>query len=543
MKCETELDRAIRDAFAGEAVPYQIHRAILTACDTLPEKKAGKWTDAEKDDFVFSGGSGKAPFFRGLALAVLCLVILGAVGLLGLNFISPETAEGLPGLGGFFQAVNGNRQESSLPENLPELPSFPEQSNFSEQEAVVFDLPVGDNGTILQKIEVWKDGSTVQIRAKIPFMGRTSYNPMQYYQATPYGTWANLQTTAEAEQFVLGCTAGTLLGGDPDGDEKGNYRTGSGLSDDPSQVMWEFYRVDMSQPLILTVYESDLFWDAREPLGDYRVTAEFTIDPKTGTVMPSEHYKKAGLQKITPQECLSTKRMTDFTNGWFAADVSYCPLWAASDRDESYYRIDLFGEDRGENLTLECYRGDELVGTISTQSGGERGEPVTDKVFLANMGNEVFYKAENGAYVDGETEPGRMKEQYRHVVFGVSTDLFGFEEQWQENQALINDEIRFALRSADTGEIIYEDVMEQWRENKQAIKELYKENTASAQEEDTSFPSTVFKIGPDGKIYGGEDHTFITVIPSPVPYTSPMPSPTPLPNTSAAPVVPVSPEN
>lgn len=541
MKYETELDQAIRDAFAEEIVPRQIHGAILAACNTLPEKRAagkqrtrGAGPLPEDGDFVVPGEYKKAPLFRRLALAALCLIAAGSLGLLGLNAVSPELAESLPGLGGLFQTINGGRQESSLPEKLPELPSFPEQKTG------LFDLPVEDNGTILQKIEVAEDGSKVEITAEVPFMGRTSYNPMQYYQATPYGTWANLQTAAEAEQFVPGCMAGTLLGNQPEVNERGNYQTGSGLSDVPSQVTWEFNYVDTTQPLVFTLYESDLFWDAREPLGDYRVTAEFMIDLKTGTATPSEYYKKARLQKITPQECLSTQRITGFTDGWFAKGVSYCPLSAHSASSQAYYRIDLLGEDRGENLILECYQGDGLVGAVFTQSEGERGKPVTDDAFLASMGNEVFYQSANGVYADGETEPGRMKEQYRHVVFGVSTDVFGFEEQWQESQALINDEIRFALRNADTGELIYEDVMEQYRKNKQAIKELYKKNTGYTQVTKIS-EIDIQDADPDGENTrpGG---TVVEIIPSPIPYTSPMPSPTPLPYTSPVPVTPVSPE-
>ncbi len=40
MNRETELDRAIRDHFAGETTPPQVHRAILSACQALPERNA-----------------------------------------------------------------------------------------------------------------------------------------------------------------------------------------------------------------------------------------------------------------------------------------------------------------------------------------------------------------------------------------------------------------------------------------------------------------------------------------------------------------------
>lgn len=544
MKRETALDRAIRDAFAEEAVPYQIHSAILAACGTLPEKRTekqksrGAAADSGESSFIYPEEY-KKPWLAGrLALAALCLILAAGLGLLGLNAISPETAENLPGLGGFFQAINGNRQEDPPPEQKPQLPSFPEESPDP------FGLPTEDNGTTLEKILVTESG--VQITAEVSFMGRTSYNPMQYYQSTPFGTWANLQTAEDAEKVPAGCVAGALLGDLPETGETGSYQTGSGLSDGPFQVMWAFDDADVSQPLVLTVYEWDLFWDAKAPLGNYRVTAEFTIDLESKTVTPSEHYKKAGLQKITPQECLDTKRYLGFINGWIPAGVSYCPLWAYSDRDESYYRIDLFGylssapgpQDTPENLTLECYRGDELVGTVSTQSEEDRGQPIEDEDFRMSMGNQTYYQTETGRYAYEETEPGRMQLRSRHVVFGVPASLFGFEEKWQEEQALINDEIRFTLRSADTGEIIYEDIMEWYRQYRQGIIDLYAENTGLS--------SGTVSLEPP--VEGG---TFTAPSPlpeeafgpSPVPYTSPMPSPIPVPYSSPAPIEPVSPKN
>lgn len=469
LRREPAFRKELSRAWGVEAPPESFHKALEETYAQLPDGPIARSRPLYR-------------VLRGLGTAAAACIALGII-LIGLNATEPQMTEGLPGLGAFFQQLNeGWRQ------NGEEADLF----RSTEQETVFFQLPVEDNGTVLQEIKV--DGSIVKITAQVPFMGRKSYTPMYYAEPTPFGAYAELQgkaaSTVDVEEQGIITKATELspiladrtdIQGQPNQSFYSSGVTAIKLSDSPFTVTWTFSdALELGQGCILTLYE----WDGKLTKDDTvekRVTAEFALDLQNIAAAPSENYLSRGLRKITPGECLETYRAPGkLSQGWCVGGIESISLKMGERvSGDSYYRIDLFGEPGQvtpglQELTLEYWLNDSLLGTRSLQKNDAYEMSEKERTLLKkSIGSLDWYLPERGIYAAEEiTEPTRTGRERRHLIVVFSAS----EVDLESSLFLKNGILRFALRDSATNELLIEDLAEDLRQNFEALKESYSEN-------------------------------------------------------------------
>lgn len=146
---------------------------------------------------------------------------------------------------------------------------------------------------------------------------------------------------------------------------------------------------EQSGKVVLRVLEHFYYSDGEEekPL----LFAEFTIDWKSGTAVPSETYREEGFQKADTEEYRNTPRHPDFTGGYLVADGGTREdMWHGSDRPVSYAM--LYSDTEYRPIELRFYRGGELMGTVAAHPE----EEFNDEDF--NEGAWPAYRDETGYY-------------------------------------------------------------------------------------------------------------------------------------------------
>ncbi len=465
--------KELSEAWGVEAPPESFHKAMEKTYAQLPDGPIARSRPLYR-------------VIRGLGTAAAACIALGII-LIGLNATEPRMTEGMPGLGAFFQRLNeGWRQSSQETDDL-----------FPQQEAVFFQLPVEDNGTVLQEIKV--DGSTVKITAQVPFMGRKSYTPMYYAEPTPFGAYAEIQgkeastvdvkKSQEHSDSIITRVLGPLsfpadhtdILGQPNQSFYSSAVTVIKLSDDPFTVTWTFSNaLELGRNCVLTLYE----WDGnltKDEAVKKRVTAEFALDLTNATAAPSENYVSRGLTKITPEECLKTDRAPGkLSQGWCVGKIESITLRTGERAaGDTYYRIDLFGEPENisfseQELALEYWLNDSPQGTTSLQKN--ESYEITEKereLLKKAIGSLDWYLPERGIYAAEEiTESIRTGQKRRHLIVVLPASGLDLES----SLFLKSGVLRFALRDSTTGQLLIEDLAEDLRQNFEALKESYSEN-------------------------------------------------------------------
>lgn len=400
----------------------------------------------------------RRPFVTAFKWAGACAAVL-LVCLVALNFTAPSLAEQLPGVGGLFQTVNGwfqNREQEIAPPNDIDFLS----------------LPVEDNGVELLSLEAGEGSITAA--AQVPFMGRESYSFQDYFNGTPFGTYAALWV---GDQLFL--PTETAIGGEMSTKISGNCKALFIGPDEPKNVTWSFSGLpELSQQTVtLAVLEKD--WNAEtyegKPLN--RVIAEFTLDTDSLRAAATQRYE-AGypgcdpMKKPAPEEVLSTQRNAWCTGDWYSLAPYAVPESTISEtyRHKAYYKAEFFQRnvettdinDRDEfyqhpewdAVTLDCFVDNKYVGSITARSRSQmealgQDFSVSDGGFMDEiLGNQKWYETEEGAFCDLESYG---PERCRDLIFGIPATLLGCEDSQEALEAFLKEhEVRLALVDAHT---------------------------------------------------------------------------------------------
>lgn len=424
----------------------------------------------------------RRPFVTAFKWAGACAAVL-LVCLVALNFTAPSLAEQLPGVGGLFQTVNGwfqNREQEIAPPNDIDFLS----------------LPVEDNGVELLSLEAGEGSITAA--AQVPFMGRESYSFQDYFNGTPFGTYAALWV---GDQLFL--PTETAIGGEMSTKISGNCKALFIGPDEPKNVTWSFSGLpELSQQTVtLAVLEKD--WNAEtyegKPLN--RVIAEFTLDTDSLRAAATQRYE-AGypgcdpMKKPAPEEVLSTQRNAWCTGDWYSLAPYAVPESTISEtyRHKAYYKAEFFQRnvettdinDRDEfyqhpewdAVTLDCFVDNKYVGSITARSRSQmealgQDFSVSDGGFMDEiLGNQKWYETEEGAFCDLESYG---PEHCRDLIFGIPATLLGCEDSQEALEAFLKDhEVRLSLVDAQTQQILITDAQVASDMEREAELEAYR---------------------------------------------------------------------
>lgn len=424
----------------------------------------------------------RRPFVTAFKWAGACAAVL-LVCLVALNFTAPSLAEQLPGVGGLFQTVNGwfqNREQEVAPPN----------------EIDFLSLPVEDNGVELLSLEAGEGSITAA--AQVPFMGRESYSFQDYFNGTPFGTYAALWV---GDQLFL--PTETTIGGEMSTKISGNCKALFIGPDEPKNVTWSFSGLpELSQQTVtLAVLEKD--WNAEtyegKPLN--RVIAEFTLDTDSLRAAATQRYE-AGypgcdpMKKPAPEEVLSTQRNAWCTGDWYSLAPYAVPESTISEtyRHKAYYKAEFFQRnvettdinDRDEfyqhpewdAVTLDCFVDNKYVGSITARSRSQmealgQDFSVSDGGFMDEiLGNQKWYETEEGAFCDLESYG---PERCRDLIFGIPATLLGCEDSQEALEAFLKEhEVRLALVDAHTEDTLIADAQAASDMEREAELEAYR---------------------------------------------------------------------
>lgn len=397
------------------------------------------------------------PFVTAFKWAGACAAVL-LVCLVALNFTAPSLAEQLPGVGGLFQTVNGwfqNREQEVAPPN----------------EIDFLSLPVEDNGVELLSLEAGEGSITAA--AQVPFMGRESYSFQDYFNGTPFGTYAVLWVE---DQLFL--PAETTIEGEEQAEVAEGFKACSVGFDEPKNVTWSFSGLPefSQQTVTLVVLEKD--WNAEtyegKPLN--RVIAEFALDTASLRAAATQRYE-AGypgcdpMKKPAPEEILNTQRNAWCISDWYSlAPYAVSKSTSETYRHKAYCKAEFFQRnvettdinDRDEfyqppeweSVTLKCFVDNKYVGSITTHSRSQmeasgQDFSVSDGGFMdVLLGNQKWYETEEGAFCDLESYG---PERCRDLIFGIPATLLGCEDSQEALEAFLKEhEVRLALVDAHT---------------------------------------------------------------------------------------------
>lgn len=432
--------RRLAEELGVEEVPQSFHDKIQETFAQLPDELRVK----KKPFHIFLKGASWA-----MAAAAAAFVIL-----LGLNTLSPQFTEGLPGLGAVFTEINGGHTSS-----LPSEPSSSLTGSNPPAEDVYRVLPLVDNGITLMDASFMDDGR-LRITATIPYMGRESYSLLCYEDDTLYGSTARLAVNGNFvysdETQAPSTEVDPSEGSDQQPDET-----------KPCEITWYFSLKDVgdpqASPVILTLFE--------HPISDSlastnRVLAEFAISLATGSAKISTAYDDEGYTKITPQTCMGTDH-----NSW--ASSPYL-LTRCNPIDNGYYRVDLFcAQDAlGEEVGMEFYRysddtpvGSLAISAMSELEAGESplvGEP--EEITQFDLYGSWFSDGQSFLW-QGVTDPDRTGIVYEHDVFLVPLgEIYSIWEDSAVNEDLVDGSIRITL-TGEGGQFLVKDVFQTVQEN------------------------------------------------------------------------------
>lgn len=401
----------------------------------------------------------RRPFVTAFKWAGACAAVL-LVCLIALNFTAPSLAEQLPGVGGLFQTVNGwfqNREQEVAPPN----------------EIDFLSLPVEDNGVELLSLEAGEGSITAA--AQVPFMGRESYSFQDYYNGTPFGTYAVLWV---GDQLFL--PTETTIEGEEQAEVAEGFRGSFVGFDEPKTVTWSFLGLPefSQQTVTLAVLEKD--WNAEtyegKPLN--RVIAEFALDTASLRAAATQRYE-AGypgcdpMKKPAPEEILNTQRNAWCISDWYSLAPYAVPESTIFDyyRHKAYCKAEFFqrnvdttpvkvGDEfyqppEWDSVTLKCFVDGYYKGSITTRSRSQLEEAfgqdfsVSDGGFMdVLLGNQKWYETEEGAFCDLESYG---PERCRDLIFGIPATLLGCEDSQEALEAFLKEhEVRLALVDAHT---------------------------------------------------------------------------------------------
>lgn len=459
----------------------------------------------------------------------LAVVAVAVVALLGVNSINPAVTEKLPVLGNVFSTLNRNTTESDptivpvpSPTGTPDpvaesMPGITVPAEFTP-------LPVEDNGTVLTSVE-WEKETTLKVTGTVPFMGRESYDLLNFYNPSPLGAYG----TAYCENGISavmepGNDGETILYRGAQGEISASHPVV--LSDletpDSFTVTWRF-RVDPAENswVVLSFTEHVPQSSISHEVGN-RVTAEFTIDLENLSVKPGQTYLDSyldgKLSKATPEEVLATLRNGEFTNGWYAEEpyVVVDEIQATQTDCKNWIKLAFYGSPEDTSVLTLGVTVDPFVYTGSADLQpvivtaydravlNERYEgqfTVGDGGFLDEVfGNAKWYGLNGCAYIDMNAKnqfdyTDRCGTNYRRVVFAVSADALGLED----DQSLLNDcldrgLIKFSLwNTTDMSDVhftagtpLIEDVMTAVEQERQQRNEVYKNSMGRGSSPDPS---------------------------------------------------------
>lgn len=426
----------------------------------------------------------RRPFVTAFKWAGACAAVL-LVCLVALNFTAPSLAEQLPGVGGLFQTVNGwfqNREQEVAPPN----------------EIDFLSLPVEDNGVKLLSLGAGEgigEGS-IMAAAQVPFMGRESYSFQDYFNGTPFGTYAVLWV---GDQLFL--PTETAIEGEMSTKISGNCKARFIGPDEPKNVTWSFSGLpELSQQTVtLAVLEKD--WNAEsyegKPLN--RVIAEFTLDTDSLRAAATQRYE-AGypgcdpMKKPAPEEILNTQRNDWCISDWYSLAPYAVPESTISDsyRHKAYCKAEFFQRNvetksiseefyqppEWDAVTLNCFVDNRYVCSITARSRSQM-EALGQKFFVFDggfmdvlMGNQKWYETEGGAFCEMVSSG---PESCRNLIFGIPATLLGCEDSQEALEAFLKDhEVRLSLVDAQTQQILITDAQTASDMEREAELEAYR---------------------------------------------------------------------
>ncbi len=460
---QAELSRA----WDVEKAPRSYHRTLEKTYEALPPELIVRRRPLRS-------------LARGLA-GFAAVGVMACIALFCVNLTEPRFAESLPGVGGVFQALNGALEPEPQPVETPAPVSSSQPEK--ETEPGFSSLPLEDNGIVLENAELMENG-VLALTATLPYMGRASYSLVNFSNITRLGGFPVL-TMADGKTIRADFTDMPEDGSEAQS-EDGLWNTGAVLSQEPVTVTWYFpgvYTFGAEEEVTLTLYEAGWFWDVQyggismegidaqdlRYMGR-RVTAEFTLRLPAGspedappvTAAVTEEYKAQGLKKITPEECRAAQPRPDFVNGYLAGPVGVVSLANCGGRSpgdyDTYFKLEVFhNSDEFQYLALNCYYGDDLVGTVYNYTGAS-DVPANSGTFLdEEIGPWVWGESDSGMgyYCYMVTGEDRTGVSLHRTVFAVPSVVYGIEDGYH-NAAAVRDtgKLRFELADGVTGEVL-----------------------------------------------------------------------------------------
>ncbi|MGI6255875.1 MAG: hypothetical protein ACOYJZ_09650 [Acutalibacter sp.] len=306
------------------------------------------------------------------------------------------------------------------------------------QNTLISEESVEDNGVILSRVVVTP--SAVITQQTIPYFGTLEstllvpVNDLINNTQLALGSYPVLTTQdgqqLESNYFPLNGIIEPITSDISDSGQQQGAFTFDPPPEDTTQLILTLYEY----PTTMTDYNSGI------PVSN-RVTAEFTIDLKRGTVYSSQNYLTQGRQKLDQAQSASLDRTPSAVNGYicgqpeeFGSDYLQIPLYT---KDLSYR------PDRP--VSLWCYMGDELWDTYSSVDEAEFNAMDGDQSFY----HEVTYSYYQQTLIDPDpTGHG----PYQVMIFRI--------ENIPEGHILNPDDIHFSLVDQDTDEVLVEDVVQ-----------------------------------------------------------------------------------
>lgn len=467
--------RTISRAWDVENPPITYYQALEETYSKLPDGPIARKRPLHA---LFRGAATLAA-----ACAALCIILIG------INATEPELIEGLPGVGVLFRQFNENRWQDTLP---------PVSVKGKSTDV----LPVTDNGTVLQQIEV--DGTTLKLTATVPYMGRKSYLPICYYDATPLGTYGvlNGKRLVEGESYTSFeaefSPARVEIHGETEASEdapgRSEYFLEENLTEGDITATWTFTNVDMNQEqVVFTLFDWDgKLADSGVSLKEPRVTAEFVIDMKNRRACSSDNYQNHGRKKVTPEECrnMLETMAAEYAEGWHVGNMEPVPVGGDN---VVYRRIDLFCAEEGQDgalpwpyVNLLCFSEGK---TLPNRTIAMVMESVTslERDRLLDMqeaeGALNWNAAADGFYVAGEeTDPVRTGKLYYHFAVVLPVKVLSGKVGLGEDTILYGVEGRFSLRDGLTGYVLAEDLEESFRQDRERLTQIYSDKQSSVEE-------------------------------------------------------------
>lgn len=445
------------------------------------------------------------PAVMALKWTAACLALV-FVSLAAFNFLFPQTAESLPGIGGVFQAVNRFfREETGVP--VPSPSPSPSPSPVLEQ-AVCSALPVEDNGTKLLSIE--RDGRATVITAQVPYLGRyrDSLETADYFDYSLFGTTAQLAKLGDDAWFADSTQVEGESVEDLGGYQVLKQTTAPDQKGETRTVTWNFQNVEIPEDgqMVLTLYECP----PRSEGGlnhPNRITAQFVVDLNARKAAPADYSEAMGRVKAAPEEVFTTPRTGEFTNGWYAAEPTLVNVG-----DKEYYKLIFYQKDVAEErvdgsgyaappnwdpATVWVFLDGELKLDVTACSREFLKEysglafTVGDGAFLdESIANAKYYELENGMFYDNTAYfSGTV---YRRLAFGVPASALGVQDG---DLGKLADRLRFGFD--DNGINVFEDVSAACAEQKKKALAVYStlcKPQKPAEENDLSFQKHFYLI-------------------------------------------------